>query len=189
MDNLPSEDASMIEETEDLRQAAEQSQRENVLVELTLDNVIRWVSSSWQDVIGYLFSLMSEIDLYRSDPKSVVGHSISEVLVGDQRVFDKATDIILADDAHSLRVRFNVAMGDVSHYGDQDDQGVFKLDDKLPEALEMEGQGILVRDDHSGNATHVCPQTRFRVNYRQCGSSDRTLDTIKPQRSILTMSL
>ena len=46
-------EAAMIEETEDLRQAAEQSQRENVLVELTLDNIIKWVSSSWQDVIGY----------------------------------------------------------------------------------------------------------------------------------------
>jgi serine/threonine-protein kinase RIM15 len=51
---MPAEEA-MIEETEDLRQAAEQSQRENVLVELTLDNVIKWVSSSWQDVIGYCY--------------------------------------------------------------------------------------------------------------------------------------
>jgi hypothetical protein len=84
-----------------------------------------------------------------------VGFSIAKVLVGDQRVFDKATDIILADDAHSLRVRFNVAMGDASKYDEQDEQGVFKLDDKLPEALEMEGQGILVRDDQSGNPTHV----------------------------------
>jgi hypothetical protein len=52
-DNMPAEEAMIIEETEDLRQAAEQSQRENVLVELTLDNIIKWVSSSWQDVIGY----------------------------------------------------------------------------------------------------------------------------------------
>jgi hypothetical protein len=96
------------------------------------------------------------LTLCRSDPKSVVGSNISRVLVGDERVFDKATDIILADDAHSLRVRFNVAMGDCSKYGDEaEEQGVFKLDDKLPEALEMEGQGILVRDDHSGNPIHV----------------------------------
>jgi hypothetical protein len=74
-------------------------------------------------------------------------------------VFDKATIIILGDDAHSLRVRFNVAMGDASKYDEQDEQGMFKLDDKLPEALEMEGQGILVRDDHSGNPTHVLPPT------------------------------
>ena len=52
-DSMPAEEAMIIEETEDLRQAAEQSQRENVLVELTLDNIIKWVSSSWQDVIGY----------------------------------------------------------------------------------------------------------------------------------------
>lgn len=91
----------------------------------------------------------------RSDPKDVIGYSISKVLVGDQHVFDKATLIILGDDAHSLRVRFNVAMGDASKYDEQDEQGMFKLDDKLPEALEMEGQGILVRDDHSGNPTHV----------------------------------
>jgi hypothetical protein len=53
IENMEPEEALMIEETEDLRQAAEQSQRENVLVELTLDNTIKWVSSSWQDVIGY----------------------------------------------------------------------------------------------------------------------------------------
>ena len=91
----------------------------------------------------------------RSDPKDVVGYDIGRVLVDDQHVFSKATDIILADDAHSLQVRFMVAMGDASKYDEQDEQGVFKLDDKLPEALEMEGQGILVRDDHSGNPTHV----------------------------------
>ena len=53
IDQMPAEEAMMIEETEDLRQAAEQSQRENVLLELTLDSIIKWVSSSWQDVIGY----------------------------------------------------------------------------------------------------------------------------------------
>src|SRR5947207_11523722 len=140
-ENMPTEEAMMIEETEDLRQAAEQSQRENVLVELTLDNIIKWVSSSWQDVIGY-YSLHTKANFPRSDAKDVVRHSISKVLVGDQHVFDKATDIILADDAHSLRVRFMVALGDASKYDDeQDEQGVSKLDDKLPEALEMEGQG------------------------------------------------
>jgi serine/threonine-protein kinase RIM15 len=144
----------MIEETEDLRQAAEQSQRENVLVELTLDGIIKWVSSSWQDVIGYYYTLAEDTD-NRSDPKDVVGYNISKVLVDDQHVFSKAIDIILADDAHSLQVRFMVVMGDASKYDEQDEQGVFKLDDKLPEALEMEGQGILVRDDHSGNPTHV----------------------------------
>jgi len=149
------EEAMIIEETEDLRQAAEQSQRENVLVELTLDNVIKWVSPSWQDVIGYFHFFTRWLTCVRSDPKDVIGYSISKVLVGDQHVFDKATLIILGDDAHSLRVRFNVAMGDASKYDEQDEQGVFKLDDKLPEALEMEGQGILVRDDHSGNPTHV----------------------------------
>jgi hypothetical protein len=53
LDTAPRAEDAMIEETEDLRQAAEASQRENVLVELTLDNVVKWVSSSWQDVIGY----------------------------------------------------------------------------------------------------------------------------------------
>jgi hypothetical protein len=52
IDTMEVEEAMMIEESEDLRQAAEQSQRENVLVELTLDNIIKWVSSSWKDVIG-----------------------------------------------------------------------------------------------------------------------------------------
>jgi len=124
----------------------------------------------------------------RSDPKDVVGYSISKVLVGDQHVFDKATLIILGDDAHSLRVRFNVAMGDASKYDEQDEQGVFKLDDKLPEALEMEGQGILVRDDHSGNPTHVHSSCAcfIMVNGRPYGCSVRTLDPIRPPPSTLT---
>jgi serine/threonine-protein kinase RIM15 len=158
VENMEVEEAMMIEETEDLRQAAEQSQRENVLVELTLDSIIKWVSSSWRDVIGYFAGHQVNS---RSDPKDVVGTPISKVLVGDQYVFTKATDIILSDDAHSLRVRFNVVMGDASKYDEQDDQGVFTLDDKLPEALEMEGQGILVRDDSSGNATHVHPKVQL----------------------------
>jgi hypothetical protein len=91
----------------------------------------------------------------RSDPKEIVGQPISTVLVVDQHVFGKATDIILSDDHHSLRVRFHVAMGDHSKFDGHDEDGVFKLDDKLPEALEMEGQGILVRHGHSGNPTHV----------------------------------
>jgi hypothetical protein len=94
-------------------------------------------------------------------------------------VFNKATDIILADDAHSLRLRFNVAMGDASRYEEDDEQGVFKLDDKLPEALEMEGQGILVRDDHSGNATHVFPLAIDHSDRRLCGYSAHTRDPIR----------
>jgi hypothetical protein len=53
--DMEAEEAMMIQETEDLRQAADQSQRENVLVELTLDNIIKWVSASWKDVIGYVW--------------------------------------------------------------------------------------------------------------------------------------
>ena len=114
----------------------------------------------------------------RSDPKDVVGSNISKVLVGDQQVLSKATDIILADDAHSLQVRFNVAMGDSSKYDEDDSEGVFKLDDKLPEALEMEGQGILVRDDHSGNPTHVHLRW-LQTNGRPCGCSDHIPGLIK----------
>src|SRR5437762_2034178 len=110
-----------------------------------------------------------------SDPKDVIGSSISKVLVGDQQTFSKATDIILADDAHSIQVRFNVAMGDASKYDEGDSEGVFKLDDKLPEALEMEGQGILVRDDHSGNPTHVFLRW-FETENRPCGYSDHIPD-------------
>ena len=116
-----------------------------------------------------------------------MGNSISKVLVGDQHVFDKATDIILADDAHSLRLRFNVAMGDASESDDREERGMFKLDDKLPEALEMEGQGILVRDNHSGNPTHVLPESLTFADCRLYGCSDRILDLIRlPQWTLTT---
>lgn len=61
MERMPSTDAVIIEETEDLRQAAEQTERENILVELTLDNVIKWVSGSWRDVIGYAPSISPQL--------------------------------------------------------------------------------------------------------------------------------
>lgn len=43
-------ESTLSEEREDLKEATEHSN--NVILHLNLDGTVRWVSSSWEDVIG-----------------------------------------------------------------------------------------------------------------------------------------
>lgn len=51
MDRTPS--MAIQAEKEDLKEAAQQSS--TVILDLDLDGKVRWVSQSWEDVIGYVF--------------------------------------------------------------------------------------------------------------------------------------
>ncbi|KAK9463629.1 uncharacterized protein V1516DRAFT_645170 [Lipomyces oligophaga] len=64
----------------------------NVILELDLNCNVIWGSKSWPQVVGV-------------DIQSMVGKSIADILVGDQDVFQKATDAML-DTNSSYRVRF-----------------------------------------------------------------------------------
>lgn len=140
-------------EREDLREAAEQTL--NVIVDLNLDGTIRWVSPSWVDVVG-------------TPPDSVVGTSIEDIIVSENRtVFSEVVEPMRKDDSRSHLIRFAARLGPLSkllpidQLGDPDKEGY------TPPSIELEAQGIMVYDTSSGNENHVSPTTEPNV----CGGS------------------
>ena len=140
------------EEREDLKEAAEQSL--NVILDLSLDCVVRWVGPSWRDVIG-------------TPPESVQGRPIGDILCGDQQVFANAIESMKRDDSRSQIIRFKMRVGpspvlkqdqvkeddEVSDKTQHEDETV-----EEEEILNLEGQGIMVHDRSSrgdGGESHV----------------------------------
>ena len=135
------------EEGKDLRDAADHSP--NVIIDLTLDGHIRWVSPSWPDIIG-------------TDIDSIQGKPMSDILVDDKSVFHNATQLLQHNDAGSRVIRFSVFMGPASvlrrhksHDQDLIEDDVTDEDDNDPRTLNLEAQGILVFDRSTGQESHV----------------------------------
>lgn len=138
------------EEREELREAAEQTL--NVILDLNLDGTIRWVSPSWTDVIGTL-------------PESVKGTAMADLIVSENKTaFADTVECMKKDDSRSHRVRFAVTMGPLSRLlpieGLQD-QEPNEADAGIPEAIDLEAQGIMVYDGVSGGESHVSIHTAF----------------------------
>lgn len=140
--------ADIREEREDLREAAEQTL--NVIMDLGLDGVIRWVSPSWTDVIG-------------TKTEAVHGKAIKELLVSeDKDIFTTITQSMQKDDSRSQIIRFAVHLGPLSKLlpidiPDQLEGKTSEANAELLEAqtIELEGQGIMVYDRSSGGESHV----------------------------------
>ena len=138
-------------EREDLKEAAEQSL--NVILDLGLDGVVRWVSPSWKDVVG--------------TPAEVVkGTPIVDILLSNKEAFADAVESMKKDDSRSQIVRFCVRMGPFSVLkqeavrtetiaGDEDSP-TEEAAAQEEEILNLEGQGIMVYDRSSGGESHVC---------------------------------
>lgn len=158
--------ADIREEREDLREAAEQTL--NVIMDLSLDGVIRWVSNSWTDVIGTTL-------------ESVQGKSIKDLLVGDNtEVFTEVVESMKKDDSRSQIIRFTLQLGPASKLApieipDQlmaEDDEVAAQDE--PATIALEGQGIMVYDRSSGGESHVSAASMIssistKPTRRQCG--------------------
>lgn len=135
--------ADIREEGKELREAAEQSL--NVILDITLDGKIRWASETWQDVVG------TPVD-------SVKGRPVSDVLVENKSAFEDAIQALQENDSKSRKVRFSVLMGPLSALNPEQ---TTTLDvspnrgESTVHVLELEGQGILVYDRSSGDASHV----------------------------------
>ncbi len=151
------------EEREDLREAVEQTL--NVIMDLSLDGTIRWVSPSWTDVIGTTL-------------ESVQGKAIKDILVGDNKeVFAETVESMKKDDSRSRNVRFSVQLGPASKLvpigapeqtideaetkeaaeekqESEQEQGQDRNQDE-PATIDLEGQGIMVYDRTSGGESHV----------------------------------
>ena len=137
------------EEREDLREAAEQTL--NVIMDLSLDGSIRWVSPSWTDVIGTTL-------------ESVQGKPIKDILVGDNReVFADVVESMKKDDSRSQIIRFTVQLGPGSKLRSIESQDKLKAESEdeeptpqaEPATIDLEGQGIMVYDRSSGGESHV----------------------------------
>jgi serine/threonine-protein kinase RIM15 len=137
------------EEREDLREAAEQTL--NVIMDLSLDGAIRWVSPSWTDVIG-------------TTPESVQGKPIGDLLLGDNKdVFAKVVESMNKDDSRSQIIRFTVELGPASKLAplpnvsveEETLDSVNQESPDTPPTIELEAQGIMVYDRQSGGESHV----------------------------------
>jgi serine/threonine-protein kinase RIM15 len=138
--------ADIREEREDLREAAEQTL--NVIMDLSLDGIIRWVSPSWADVIGTTL-------------ESVQGKPIQDLLVGDNKdVFTEVVESMKKDDSRSQIIRFTVQLGPESKLApldvpDELKEGEGESAEAREPTIELEGQGIMVYDRSSGGESHV----------------------------------
>ncbi|RCI03653.1 hypothetical protein CU098_002600, partial [Rhizopus stolonifer] len=108
-----------------LQEEAERSQSSTIIVELSLGTtIVQYVSPVWSDVVG-------------SDPQTVIGQSITSLLsADDSQVFSAATEELLADESHTVEVRFHV-------------------NDKEGSSIEMEGKGMLMCNRVTGEPSHT----------------------------------
>ena len=140
------------EEREDLREAAEQTR--NVIVDLSLDGLIRWVSPSWVDVIG-------------TQPDTVQGTPIFDLIVGeDKAVFADAIESMKKDDSHSQFFRFTVYVGPLSKLLPLDNtKEDSEESEAAPPTVELEAQGIMVYDRTTGGESHVRINAKYTVSH------------------------
>ncbi|KAF4980953.1 hypothetical protein FZEAL_3148 [Fusarium zealandicum] len=128
------------DEREELREAAEQTL--NTIVDLNLDGTIKWVSPSWTDVVGTQF-------------ETVNGLPISDLILSDNKnVFTDVVESMKKDDSRSHRVRFALQLGPLSKLLSTDDLQN-DAEDKQPQAVDLEAQGIMVYDSVSGGESHT----------------------------------
>lgn len=139
--------ADIREEREDLREAAEQTL--NVIMDLSLEGIIRWVSPSWTDVIGTTL-------------ESVQGKPIVDILVGDNKeIFAEVIESMKKDDSRSQIIRFTVELGPASKLArpeprtPQDEEDATEPQEDEPVTIDLEGQGIMVYDRSSSEESHV----------------------------------
>ncbi|KAG9772379.1 Serine/threonine-protein kinase cek1 [Exophiala dermatitidis] len=136
------------EGTQELKEAAEQTR--NIILDLSLDGHVRWVSPSWTDVVG------TELDAVR-------GHKISEFISDNPDVFDSAIEALKSNDSKSQIVKFSVRIATSSDMapmlptedGEEPGEDNVETDDAGKATLELEGQGIMVYDRTSGGESHT----------------------------------
>lgn len=153
------------EEREDLKEAAEQTL--NLVMDLTLDGVIKWVSASWKDVVG-------------TEPDDVTGKPIEELMLDDNKdIFKQAVESMQKDDSKSQIVRFTVNLGSASKLLPfEEREMVTETEGSNAEtvtkdsygAVELEAQGIMVFDrssDETKQGSHTMWMVRPWVAPRE----------------------
>ncbi|OAR05644.1 hypothetical protein LLEC1_04762 [Akanthomyces lecanii] len=141
-------------EREELQEAA--SQTLNVIVDLNLDGTIKWVSPSWNDVVGTPYD-------------SLDSTLLSDLIVSDNKnAFTDVVESMKRDDSKSHRVRFTMRLGPLSKLrsnlpaehvtADNPDQQTEEQQapsEEQEEFADLEAQGIMVYDTASGGESHT----------------------------------
>lgn len=152
------------DEREDLKQAAEQSL--NVILDLGLDGVIRWVSPSWKDVVG-------------TSADEIRGKPIADILLSNKDAFVDAVESMKKDGSRSQIVRFKVRVGGLSSLGGTKPCGDLDGNQDIgaepeerhmemeEETISLEGQGIMVYDRSSAGESHVRNPARCGISIRR----------------------
>jgi serine/threonine-protein kinase RIM15 len=147
------------EEREVLKKAVEQSV--NAMLELDLENKVRWVSPSWQDLTGHSVA-------------SLVGKPIDEVLLDNPTVFADCVEAIRKDDSKSKIIRINVklpenfwnARDSLDQETDQGEEGIDSAESEKPE----EGELPIIHPDVQIESKDEDPET-----HQECQPDDRPL--------------
>ncbi|KAI0390961.1 hypothetical protein F5Y17DRAFT_442480 [Xylariaceae sp. FL0594] len=134
--------ADIREEREELREAAEQTL--NIILDLKLDGTIKWVSSSWVDVVG-------------TQPSTVEGKPVADIIISeDKNAFTEAMDSMKKDDSRSQYVRFTVSLGPLSKlYPLEAVKEPEPGENSVVVALDLEAQGIMIYDRATGGESHT----------------------------------
>jgi serine/threonine-protein kinase RIM15 len=109
---------------------------------LNLDGTIRWVSTSWVDVIG-------------TPAEGVPGTKIVDLIESDNKsCFTDVVDSMKRDDSRSQFIRFTAKLGPLSKLMPLD--SVKESEDlDRPQHIDLEAQGIMVYDRTSGGESHT----------------------------------
>lgn len=135
-------------EREELKEAAEHSQ--NVILDLGLDGLIRFVSPSWQELVG-------------TTPESVRGKPIMDLLIGNKTVFQEGVASLQKDDSKSQIIRFTLPLGPLSALRRKSSRKESAEEDRTEDedeleqesTINLEAQGIMIYDRASGGESHV----------------------------------
>ncbi|KAJ9660806.1 rim15, signal transduction response regulator [Neophaeococcomyces mojaviensis] len=134
------------EGTQELKEAAEQTR--NIILDLSLDGIIRWVSPSWTDVVG-------------TNLEAVKGKPIAHYIKDDKTAFERAIAALKSNDKSQF-IKFTIETTPTSDLGpmlDVQAPSAIRTEDgqyweaKVP--LELEGQGIMVWDRATGGESHT----------------------------------
>ncbi|KAL5414491.1 hypothetical protein PMIN06_002534 [Paraphaeosphaeria minitans] len=150
MERTVSED--MRNEREDLKEAAEHSM--NVIMDLGLDGKIRYVSTSWKDVVG-------------TTPEDVVGKPVADLLLDNPNQFAETVESIKQDDSRSHITRFPMRLGPLSllrrkrcrqPVSEQQQECALETppsEEEEEQIINLEAQGIMVYDRTTGEESHT----------------------------------
>lgn len=131
-------------ESKDLQIASDVT--DSIVLELKLDGVVRYVSSSWTQV---------------TQMPSIVGRNMRDVVLGDEgdkNIFDQATQSMMDDTSYIVRfvVETKEGIHDTEPHREQntdrEDPSTWASDELMfsfekDNVLELEGQGILIRQN------------------------------------------